>query len=94
MLTIFIIILGLVIMGSIITGIIQAENSDFIGLHVCALFVMLVLIVASITTVNQSETTANSNVLVKPSIKIETITNDSNVIKSDTTYIYKFKNNN
>ena len=93
MLTALIILLGLIIVGSIITGISQAENSDFVGLHACALVITLILTIAFTVTVNQSETVTNSNILVKPSIKIETIQNDSSIVKSDTTYIYTFKTN-
>lgn len=92
--TVLIIILGLIVMGSIITGIVQAENSDFASLHAVALITVLTFTIAFVVIVNQSETVTNSNTLVKPLIEIETIQNDSSIIKSDTTYIYRFENNN
>ena len=94
MLTTFIIFLTLIITGSIIVGIIQSDNADFAGLHVLAILIVLIFSIAFITHINENEKNIDSKTLLKPSIKIETIKNDSNIIKSDTTYIYKFKNNN
>jgi len=94
MLTTFIILLALIITSSIIVGIIQSNNADFAGLHALAIVIVLIFSIAFITYINENEKNIDSKTLLKPSIKIETIKNDSNIIKSDTTYIYKFKNNN
>ena len=94
MLTALIIFLALVVIGSIIVGIAQSDNSDFAALHAVAIVIVLIFSIVLTTYINQDERSFNSKILLKPSIEIETIQNDSNIIKSDTTYIYKFKNNN
>lgn len=94
MLTVFIITLALIIICSIIMGMIQSDESDYSALHLMAIIIVVAFAIAFIINVNKENKIINSNLLIKPSIKIETIQNDSNIIKSDTTYIYKFKNNN
>ena len=96
--TIFIIFIGILILSSIARGIYLEVNNDnlnsFESLHIWAGFLVLAISIIFIMNENQVEESINSKTIVNPSIKIETIQNDSNIIKSDTTYIYKFKNNN
>lgn len=94
MLTTFIIFLALIVIGSIIVGVIQSDNSDFTALYATAIVVVLTFAIVLVIKVNEDNNIVNSKTIIKPSMKIETIQNDSNIIKSDTTYIYKFKNNN
>ena len=96
--TIFIIFIGISVLLSIARGIyLEANNDNLNGLeflHVWAGLLVLAISIVFVVNTNQVEESINSKTIVSPSIKIETIQNDSNIIKSDTTYIYKFKNNN
>ena len=96
MLTFLIIFFGALVLLSIIRGayLESDTNSGLEFLYFWSGLLVLITIISFILTINQSEEVVNSKTIIKPSMKIETIQNDSNIIKSDTTYIYKFKNNN
>ena len=95
MLTFLIIFFGALVLLSIIRGayLESDTNSGLEFLYFWPGLLVLITIISFILTINQSEEVVNSKTIIKPSMKIETIQNDSNIIKSDTTYIYKFKNN-
>ena len=93
MLTLFIIVITLILVGGQIRAI-YLENSEIDNygiIHLMAAVITLILSIASIIAINQSEVEKVSKTLISPEITIETIINDSTIVKSDTTYIYKFK---
>jgi len=95
--TFFIMIVGIIILSSIVRGFyleISKANSGLDMIHVWAILLVITTIIGITIDINQKEKVIDSKTLETPSMKIETIKNDSNIIKSDTTYIYKFKNNN
>lgn len=89
--------LALLLMGVIILSIGRAlyfeidNGGDWVPLHFSALLIAVVITIAVLFTVNQDVTIEKSKVLVEPKIEIITEKVDTFILKSDTTYYYRFK---
>ena len=70
------------------------EGGDWPAVHFSALLISIVITIGFLITVNQDVTVEKSKVIIEPRIEIITEKIDTFVLKSDTTYIYRFKNKN
>ena len=92
MLTAFITTVFLIIFVCLIIGLTYIDDHNLTGIFIIAIIIVIIFYTAGIVAINRSSYEKTSKVRVIPEIKVETIIVDNTVSKSDTTYIYKFKN--
>ena len=91
MLTAIITLIFVVILLALTIGLVTGDD-DFAFLFIWSIIVVGILYIISIFIVNQTYSEYNSKIKITPEIKVETTVIDNKVSKSDTTYIYRFKN--